>query len=359
MSHSPVRSRGTWQSNALVALELALIGVLVLVASAVMTGFVRRIALARGLLDVPNARSSHSVVTPRGGGISMVFAIASASLVLLVLGELSLDLFAALIGGGSAVAAIGFMDDRRPVPAKLRLAVHIGAAIWAVGWLGIPLTLRVGDHILHPGWMGGLFAVLAIVWTLNLFNFMDGIDGIAASEAAFVGCTGALLMLMGGAAAGVAAVGLVVAAACCGFLLWNWPPARIFMGDVGSGYLGYLFGVLALAAARESPTALWIWLVLGGVFFVDATVTLIRRTVRCDRVFDAHRTHAYQWLARRWGGHLPVTLTFMGINLFWLLPWALLATRNAGWAAWIALIALLPLVLVMIALGAGRAENRL
>lgn len=340
-------------------LEIVLVGVVALVAAAVMTGIVRRIALARGLLDVPNARSSHSVVTPRGGGISMVLAIAFASMVLLARGELSLDLFLALIGGGSAVAAIGFLDDRRPIPAMLRLAVHIGAAIWAVGWVGIPLALRVGDHILYPGWIGGLFAIVGIVWTLNLFNFMDGIDGIAASEAAFVGCAGALLMLAGGATPGTVSLGLVLAAACCGFLLWNWPPARIFMGDVGSGYLGYVFGMLTLAAARESQTALWIWLILGGVFFVDATVTLIRRTVRGDRVFEAHRTHAYQWLARRWGGHLPVTLAVLGTNLFWLLPWALLAASNASWAAWIAVIALLPLALVMIALGAGRPENRL
>lgn len=341
------------------ALEIALIGAAALLASALLTGFVRRIALARGLLDVPNCRSSHSVVTPRGGGISMVLAVAVASIALVILGELPLNLFAALFGGGTAVAAIGFMDDRRPVSAGLRLVVHVGAAIWALACLGVPLALRVGERIFHPGWMGGLFAVIGIVWTLNLFNFMDGIDGIAASEATFVGCAGALLMMMGGAAAGVVAIGLVVAAACCGFLLWNWPPARIFMGDVGSGYLGYLFGVLALAAARESPTALWTWLILGGVFFVDATVTLIRRTVRGDRVFEAHRTHAYQWLARRWGGHLPVTLTVMAVNLFWLLPWALLAARNATWAAWIALVALLPLALVMVALGAGRPESRL
>ena len=126
---------------------------------------------------------------------------------------------------------------------------------------------------------------------------------------------------------------------------YSWETSAAAIWDMSSG--------CSLSRGSRKPTALWIWLILGGVFFVDATVTLIRRTVRGDRVFEAHRTHAYQWLARRWGGHLPVTLAVLGTNLFWLLPWALLAASNASWAAWIALIALLPLALVMVALGAG------
>ena len=202
----------------------------------------------------------------------------------------------------------------------IRLAVHLCAALWAVCWLGGLPPLRVGSHVIQLGWAGYPVAVLALTWILNLFNFMDGIDGIAGSEAAFVAGAAAFLTLCLGGSAGVAAVALALAGACLGFLLWNWPPAKIFMGDVGSGYLGYVIGVLALAAGREDPTALWVWLILGGVFFVDATVTLIRRVLRGDRVYEAHRSHAYQWLARRWQSHESVTITTTAVNVLWLLP---------------------------------------
>jgi Fuc2NAc and GlcNAc transferase len=142
-----------------------------------------------------------------------------------------------------------------------------------------------------------------------------------------------------------------------GFLLWNWPPAKIFMGDVGSGYLGYVIAVLALAAARDDPVALWVWLILGGVFFVDATVTLVRRVLRGDRIHQAHRSHAYQWLARRWGSHRRVIVIVTILNLLWLLPCAFLATLHPDHAVAIAVVALAPLVALAFAAGSGRREN--
>jgi Fuc2NAc and GlcNAc transferase len=147
----------------------------------------------------------------------------------------------------------------------------------------------------------------------------------------------------------------VFGAACGGFLLWNWPPAKIFMGDVGSGYIGYMVGVLALAAARASPDALWIWLILGGAFFIDATVTLARRAVRGERVHEAHRSHAYQWSARRWG-HKRVTVAVSLLNLVWLLPSALLAMRYPERAVLITVGTLAPLLVLALALGSGRRE---
>jgi Fuc2NAc and GlcNAc transferase len=156
---------------------------------------------------------------------------------------------------------------------------------------------------------------------------------------------------------GVAALGLVLAPSCLGFLVWNWSPAKIFMGDIGSGYLGYLIAIIALAAVDESPDALWPWLILGGAFFVDATVTLVRRIVRGDRVYEAHQRHAYQWLARRWRSHKIVTVSMIAVNLLWLLPCACAAVLNPRLATWIAIGALSPLVVVAIAAGAGRREN--
>jgi Fuc2NAc and GlcNAc transferase len=322
------------------------------VISALITYTVLRLALARGLLDLPNERSSHAQPTPRGGGTAIVVASTAAFIGLYLLGRLDIRVLAALLGG-LLVAGVGLIDDHRPLRAGPRLGVHLIAALWAVAWLGGLPPLRVGTRLAELGVIGYALATLAVAWTTNLFNFMDGIDGIAACEAAFVAVAGATLSVAGSGAAGAA---LVFAAACMGFLMWNWPPARIFMGDVGSGYLGYILAVLALATAREDGTAAWIWLILGGVFFADATVTLIRRVLRREPLYQAHRSHAYQWLARRWGTHRSVTAAVLLVNLCWLLPCAVCAMKFPDYSVWIAAGALAAVAIIALAAGAGRPE---
>ena len=335
----------------------SLLAVSALAASALLTQFIRGVAAGRGALDVPNARSSHGLPTPRGGGLAIVLVTTAALLALALRGTVRLDLLAALAGGGLAVAFVGFADDRRSLSAATRLTVHFAAALWALAWLGGLPPLRVGTHLVSFGWAGYVFGALGIVWAINLFNFMDGIDGIAASEAIFVALAGALLSVPMAASTSVGLVALVLAATCCGFLLWNWPPAKIFLGDVGSGYLGYVIVVLALAATRDNPIALWLWLILGGAFFVDATVTLVRRALRHERVQEAHRSHAYQWLARRWGSHGKVTLAALGLNLLWLFPCAAFAARHPPLAAPTVIFALTPLAILAIVTGAGKLET--
>jgi Fuc2NAc and GlcNAc transferase len=222
---------------------------------------------------------------------------------------------------------------------------------------GFP-PLQVGIHRVDMGALGYLFGTLVIVWSLNLFNFMDGIDGIAASEAVFIGVAGGVLVLVGGGSVALATLCLVLAAACSGFLWWNWAPAKIFMGDVGSGFLGFSIAVLALGVARDQPAGPFVWLILGGVFVVDATVTLMRRLWRRERLYEAHRSHAYQCLARRWQSHRRVTLTVTAVNVFWLFPWATLATLYPVHAGWAALAAVGPLLVAAVAVGAGRQEPR-
>jgi Fuc2NAc and GlcNAc transferase len=346
-----------------VRLDAALTALAALVLALVLTAVVRTLAIAHGVLDVPNDRSSHRVPTPRAGGVAIVLATMSASVVLVSRGVLGLPLFLALTGGGVAVAFVGFLDDRRQLSARIRLAAHLAAALWALVWLGGLPVLRFGDKLVSFGWPGYVVGALGIAWTVNLFNFMDGIDGIASSEAVFIAWGGAWLAVLMGSSAAVPAMGCAFGAVCCGFLVWNWPPARIFMGDVGSGYLGYVLVVLALAATRENPAALNVWLILGGIFFCDAFVTLVRRLARGERVYQAHRSHAYQWLSRRWGSHRSVTLALVCVNLFWLLPSAWFAAVHPGRAAWAALVALLPIVMVLLLAGAGRrvasdAENK-
>ncbi len=338
------------------ALLAVLMAISAFAAVALLTGLIRSIAAGSGVLDVPNARSSHGVPTPRGGGMAIVLVTTVGLLVLTIRGAVELNLLYALCGGGLAVALVGLADDRRSLSAATRLTVHFAAALWALAWLGGLPTLQVGSHLVSLGWAGYVLGALGIVWAVNLFNFMDGIDGIAGTEAIFVALCGAMLNLAMGGNAGVGLAGLLLAAACGGFLLWNWPPARIFLGDVGSGYLGYVIVVLAVAATRDSPIALWVWLILGGAFFVDATITLLRRILRNERVHEAHRSHAYQWLARRWGSHGKVTVAVLLIDLIWLLPCAVLAVRLPAYAAACVVVALAPLVVLAVAVGAGRRE---
>lgn len=323
----------------------------------VATWWVRRLALAHGMLDQPNERSSHVVPTPRGGGIAIVSASLLALGALFARGIVDVQLALALSLGGGAVALVGFLDDRRSLPAWLRALVHVIAATCAVALLGGLPSLQIGSRLVGLGFVGDVLAVVAVVWTVNLFNFMDGIDGIAGSEAVFVALAGAALCALAGVAPAAAAGALVVGAASLGFLVWNWPPARIFMGDVGSGYVGFAIAVIALAATREAPAALFQWWILGGVFFVDATVTLLRRIVRGERFLLAHRTHAYQWVVRRWRSHGTVTIAVLLLNAAWLLPLALIAALHPRHAVWLTFVALLPLAVLALYAGAGRAEN--
>lgn len=337
-------------------LELTAIVSLSLLLAAALTGVIRRLALARGILDTPNERSSHTQATPRGGGVAIVVACTLSLLLLRWRGTVDTPLLLALLGGGIPQAWIGFRDDRRSVSVRLRLLVQLLAAGWAVYILGGLAPLQVGGLLVDLGIAGDLLAVIAIVWAVNLFNFMDGIDGIAASQAIFMAGAGAALAIVAGMSSSIPAAGLVLAAASLGFLVWNWPPARIFMGDVGSGYLGFALAIIGLASMRERAAMLPAWLILGGVFFVDSTVTLLRRLARRERVHEAHRSHAYQWQARRWSSHLRVTIACALLNLLWLGPWAWLSVRFPANSGWFLVAAWAPLIALAVVCGSGRRE---
>ncbi len=315
------------------------------------TWLVRQYARSHNVLDVPNERSSHTLPTPRGGGAAIVLAMLLAILVLWS-GQM-LDTAAALaaVGAGSAVAVVGFIDDHRPLPARVRLAVHFGAAAWALYWTGLPQVWYVTLGSALPAAIGYPVTAVALVWLLNLYNFMDGIDGLAASEAVFVCAAASLILLTDGG--GAPPMAMVLAAAALGFLLWNLPPASIFMGDVGSGFVGIMLGIIGLVEFEQSLANGAAWLILLAVFITDATVTLFRRWRSGVSVSTAHRTHAYQRLSRRFGSHRPVTLLVALVNLFWLLPLALLVQRGILGAAAGLAAAFLPLAAAAWLLGAG------
>lgn len=254
----------------------------------------------------------------------MVVTFLAGVIVLAVVGIVQARLGIALFGAGAVVGTVGFLDDHRSIAARWRLVAHFAAAAWAVAWLGGLPPVQLLGTLVKFGPLGNVLATVALVWLLNLYNFMDGIDGIAGMEA-FTVCLGAVLLYHLHAAGGTAWVlPATLAIATLGFLAWNFPSARIFMGDAGSGFLGIVLGVLALDAAIRSPDWLWSWIILLGAFTVDATVTLFRRVRQRERFYEAHRSHAYQQASLRAGSHQPVTLAIALINLLWLLPWALL-----------------------------------
>lgn len=324
----------------------------------VLTALLRRYALARSLMDVPNARSSHSLPTPRGGGVAIVLTFLAA-LALAYFAGLGIpsSLFYALVGAGAGIALLGFLDDHGHIAARWRLLGHFVAAAWALYWLGGLPPLAVFGGLLDLGWVGHVLAAFYLVWLLNLYNFMDGIDGIASVEAICVCLGGAILYGVLEAASLSELPLLMLGAAVLGFLIWNFPPAKIFMGDAGSGFLGIVLGILSLHAAGSEPTLFWAWLILLGVFIVDATLTLLRRLLRGDKVYEAHRSHAYQYASRRFGRHLPVTMAVLAINLFWLLPMALLVAL--GWLDGMlgVMLAYAPLLVLALRFGAGKAEQ--
>jgi Fuc2NAc and GlcNAc transferase len=198
------------------------------------------------------------------------------------------------------------------------------------------------------------FGAFWLIATTNIYNFMDGIDGLAATEGIFI--SGALLLLshLSGGQHAIDAVLLAACGANMGFLYWNWPPARIFMGDVGSGFLGFVLGCCGLLLISEGVSTAAV-LIVFAAFLVDSSITLVRRVLRRERWYSAHRTHAYQQLARAWGSHRSVTLVVAAINVFWLLPLAAWATILPETSARAIALAFGPLVFGCVAAGAGRA----
>ena len=287
----------------------------------------------------------------------MAFVATSLAGFLLLLFNNTLDHahLLALCIAGIVVALAGHLDDRRKISgATVRLVVHaIGAIILIVG-IGFPSQISLFDRTVNTGTIGSILGVLYLVWLLNLFNFMDGTDGIAASEAIFVLLAGAILNHHVLTGINHSAAALILAASIFGFLLYNWSPAEIFMGDVGSGYLGIAIGGLSLMAAKQQPELLWVWIILLGVFVSDATITLIRRLLGKQKPHVAHRSHAYQHLAIRFNSHIKISLVVLAVNVAWLFPIAFLVANKQLVGTTGVVIAYVPLLIAALSLGAGK-----
>ena len=260
------------------------------------------------ILDHPNERSLHTRPTPRSGGIAILFGLLAGGTLTLVV-EGGAEIYFWLLVAVLPVAAVSFADDRASVPVTLRMLVHLVGAGLLVGGGGFALQqgLIPGVDETWPQWVGTLAALLYVVWMTNLYNFMDGMDGFAGGMGVFG--FGAFFIL--GVLAGheqFAALSLVSAASAGGFLLFNFPPARIFMGDVGSSALGLLAAALTLYGARDGVFPFWVGFLVFSPFIVDATVTLLRRLSRGENIWQAHKSHYYQRLVLSGWGHRKTVL---------------------------------------------------
>lgn len=294
---------------------------LALLLSAAATGAALVYARRRGLLDQPGKRRSHLQPTPRGGGVGIVAAIVLIGLPAWFLLDPALHAthVAALGMAVLAVAVVGWRDDHAPLPVLPRLAVHALAALLVAVAVLAPWAMR------DPrGWFLLIPLAVVLVGFINTHNFMDGIDGILGQQGLFVlSGYGLLAAWMGDT--GIAALASVAAAGCLGFLFFNFPPARVFMGDVGSGALGLAIGTMAALVVQRNPAMLWACLILPSSFLVDSGLTLAYRMLGGQRWYAPHRQHLYQWLVRVNWSHARTDVAYMIWNLVVAAPLAWLA----------------------------------
>ena len=338
-------------------MTLILLGFLAFFSAWLSSYGIQRYAVQLHLIQVPNHRSSHTQATPHGGGIGIISGFLLISFWLLWQEQLNYPLFLTVIALALIIALTSLLDDLFHLSMQIRLVVHILAS-----WL---LLLGLSNLALYhsfnlfslPEWAIMLCLVFVSSWWINLFNFMDGIDGLAATQAMF------MLLAAGGLSFYqhpdiyqniiwlwmcylVAAIG--------GFLILNWSPASLFMGDVGSTFLAFMLIFFALISVYLHWLNAAVWIILAAVFVSDASITLIRRIVSRQAWTQAHRSHAYQHLARQWQSHQKVTLFYLLINLVWLLPLAYLASQQAQYQWYYVLLAYLPIMVLMYQLNAGK-----
>ena len=323
--------------------------------AALLTGVFKALAPLLQLLDTPVSRSAHSDPTPVGGGLSIAILFLLVSTYCFGAGIIPLQEYMALSGGG-LIAVLGLVDDLRHLDMRWRVPAQFLAAFWAVLWLGGIAPIDLGPIQLQWPWLLNGLAVVALVWLLNLYNFMDGIDGIAGSELVFVSAVALFILVNSDDPVGVVLTATLLATGA-GFLIWNWPPAKIFMGDVGSGFIGFILGVLALLTMQHGSMNVWTWVLLLGVFVTDATVTLIRRFLGGGSWYEGHATHAYQKAARQHKSHAKVTITVILINCLWLAPLAWFSVKLPELGIYLGMVGIVPLVIIAIKLEAGKMDE--
>ncbi len=321
------------------------------------TKIFRLFAINNMLLDIPNHRSSHSLPTPSAGGTVFATIIQIVVATLWLSGNLPDEQALALLIGGTLLGAFSFIDDRKHLSKRWRFSVHLLSAITALTLLPattwpLPVQLQIKPDMLDTTYY--LLTGFALLWLINLFNFMDGIDGLAITEAISVLTSASLLLWLNHEPY---VLTLCLALPLLGFALLNFPPAKIFMGDTGSTFLGYLLGATGLITASQSSLNLWCWAILLGTFIIDATYTLAVRVLTGQQWREAHRSHCYQILSRKFTSHKTIALGNIAINALWLLPLAALSQKQPQYGVYFCITAFLPLLVLTAASGSGKEER--
>lgn len=327
----------------------------IFVASLMLTGVLRKYAVRLHLIDTPIERSAHREPIPRGGGLSISLLFSLATFYFYFVGLISAAEFLAL-GGGVLIGLLGLADDVVSLRLRWRLSVQFLAATWSVYWLGGVVPVNFGLFVLSYPLILSILGVLALVWLLNLYNFMDGIDGLAGSQLLFVSAM-TYFLAMNNEDQVVGMLSAVLIAAGAGFLVWNWPPAKIFMGDAGSNFIGYSLGIMALLSMHHESLAVWTWFILLGVFVVDSMVTLCNRFLLGGKWYEGHASHAYQNAAKSYKSHSKVTIAVLAINVVWLAPLAWLSAQLPEFGALLTIIALAPLIFLASKYQAGKSAG--
>lgn len=305
----------------------------------------------RRLLDTPNIRSSHQIPTPRGGGIALACGVIITMLTALEFTYINPAPIYWLLLPSGLIAILGICDDLFNLNIGIRLTIQFLLAGLGIYFIGINDEWPPLIRLLIAGMM-----ILFIVWMTNLYNFMDGINGLAALEAISVCMSMAFIYWTQTANTDVIYLLIIISASACGFLYWNFPTAKLFMGDAGSLFLGLSLGLLTVESVNENFCIVAAWLIMLGVFIVDSSYTLFYRLITGQTIHQAHRTHAYQKIAVKFNSHTHTTIAIICINLFWLLPIAIsVATAQLNPIAAI-LIAYTPLLLIVHKFLAGRVE---
>lgn len=281
-----------------------------------LTYLVRKIAIRKSIMDIPNKRSSHDIPTPRGGGLAIVVTWFAGVLVFYLLDYIGQDLFFALLSG-LILIVISFLDDILTLPYSIRLFFQVLGISLGVYFLGGMETLDLGFIQISQPVILSVLTVIGLIWFVNLYNFLDGIDGYAATEAIYISV--ALYVFTGSNLA------ILLAASTAGFLIWNWQRAKIFMGDVGSILLGYTLGILALYYHTTGEWSILLFVILSALFWFDATLTLLRRAKNKEKLTQAHKKHAYQRIVQGGFSHQKTVLFSILLNL---------VLFGLAWIAW-------------------------
>jgi len=280
--------------------------ILLLILSFILTYFIKNYAIKKSLIAEVNERSSHTAPTPHGGGIAIAVTWFVGLSYLFYIGDIDSSLYLALMVG-VIISVVSYFDDLFELSAKLRLSVQALVALLGLYFLGGFESFNFGLFSIENQLFTNIFAFFMIIWFINLYNFLDGIDGYAGSYALFISI--AAFILFGGSHFLVLGVGVL------GFLVWNWHKAKIFMGDVGSTLLGYNIAIFTIYYANQDSSNLWIWIILFGLFWFDATLTLFRRYKNGERLSQAHKKHAYQRLTQSGWAHDRVVLFSILVNV--------------------------------------------